>query len=145
MLALSLIDYNKKNPSPWLSMVECWVKKDESRTKPMPKTERFTLPFDCLLCASASSQTTNAGLAVCVVEFYECVKFTKEYEETVCCPVYDGWVYRMRNLRWLSRKFPVKGMMGFYEIDLPADVTLFVPTLEQMARKREEILMLPLL
>lgn len=144
MLALSLIDYNKKNPSPWLSMVEAWVKKDESRTKPMPKTERFTLPFDCLLCASASSLTPNAGLAVCVVEFYECVKFTKEYEATVCCEVYDGWVYRMRNLRWLSRKFPVLGQMGFYEVELPSDVMLFVPTHDQLFEKVDELLKLPL-
>lgn len=117
------------------------MKTDESRTRKLPtKSPDYDLPFDCLLCGSASSLTENAGMATCVVEIYQCLPFTEEFEDTVCCEVYPGFVYRTRNLRWLSRKFPVKGQLGFFTIDLPSDVTLFTPTVEQLHQKRQVLL-----
>jgi|GEM_PF-3769553 len=139
MRALTLIDDSTDNPQPWAWAMEAQLKTDESRTWAVPSTQR-PLGWDLLICGSSKSRTHNKGLAVCVVEVYDCVPFTEEYEQTVGCYAYNGWVWRTRNLRWLSRKFAVKGSYGIFQQELPAGVTLYVPTPEQLAIEQQKLI-----
>lgn len=131
MRALTLIDDNAKNPMPWLSLMEGGIKTDETRTWPIPR-ENNPVPFDLLLCGSASSRTKNKSMAACVVEVYGCSSFAHQHVKDACCDLYPGFAWHTRKLRWLSRKFYVKGTMGIFQVDIPNDVTLYTPTYDQI-------------
>ncbi len=121
MKALTLQDDAPKNPTPWLTLVEYDLKKIETRRNWMNRSHRG----DTLLTASATSRTPNAGKAVCVVDIYDIVPMTTEHELDACIEVFEfAWALKTRNLRWLSRKFPVKGTLGIFDVEMPADVTL---------------------
>ncbi|WP_338871761.1 hypothetical protein WBJ53_26230 [Spirosoma sp. SC4-14] len=127
MKAITLQDNCPKNPTPWLSLVEYKVKTIETRKNWIYRSYRG----DTLFTASACSRTPNAGLAVCVANVVDIVPMTKAHEEEACIQVFDnGWALILDDLRWLSRKFPVLGKLGVFEVDLPPDVTFFTPSAE---------------
>ena len=139
MKAITLIDDNPANPSPWASLMEAGVKTIETRTWPVPAKLQPQMPFDLLICASASSRTANKGLAVCVVEVYGCEKLTTAHERGACCDVYEGYGWLTRNLRWMSSKFAVKGKLGVYDVKLPENITIYTPSPEQFYQARIEL------
>ncbi len=134
MTALTLVDDNKDNPAPWASLVEVGVKKIETR--------KWYTRFrgDLLICASKSSKTANAGKAVCVVEVYECPVFSQEHVQEACCDLYPGFAWRLKNLRWLSEKFYVKGSLGLFQVDLPTHINVYTPTEEQLEEAKFNLL-----
>jgi len=129
MKAITLQDDAPKNPVPWLSLVEYGVKTIETRRNWMNRSHRG----DTLFTASATSRTPNAGLAVCVANVIDIVPMTEAHEEQACIKLFDGaWVLILTDLRWLSRKFAVKGALGIFEVDMPADVIICQPDPEQL-------------
>lgn len=124
MKAMTLQDDASKNPVPWLTMVEYKIKTIETRMNWMRRQHRG----NTLLTASATSRTPNAGLAVCVVNVIDIVPMTEVHVEAACIGVADNrWALILDDLRWLSRKFPVKGALGVFDVQLPADVTFYKP------------------
>lgn len=130
MKAMALQDDAPKNPVPWLSLVEYSIKTIETRRNWMNRSHRG----DTLFTASATSRTPNAGLAVCVANVVDIVRMTKAHEEAANIAVFDhAWALILEDLRWLSRKFPVKGSLGVFEVEVPDDVEFVTPTAEQLA------------
>ena len=127
--ALTLSDNSPKNPTPWLSLVEYLFKTIETRT-------RLThYRGDLLLCGAADSRTANKGLAVCVVTILDCQPMQVSHQERAFIEVAPGrYAWITGNLRWLSRKFPVKGGQGFFYVDVPDDVQLIEPDPEAIAQ-----------
>lgn len=124
MKAITLQDDASKNPVPWCTLVEYQVKTIETRRNWINRRHRG----DTLFTASASSRTPNAGLAVCVVNIYDIVPMTEVHEEDACIAVFDhAWALMLKDLRWLSRKFAVKGALGVFDVDVPADVSIYTP------------------
>lgn len=124
MKAMTLQDDAPKNPTPWLTLVEYNIKTIETRRNWMRRQHRG----DTLLTASATSRSPNAGLAVCVVNVVDIVPMTVAHEQAACISVFDnGWALILEDLRWLSRKFPVKGALGVFDVEVPGDVTIYKP------------------
>ena len=133
MKAITLQDDSPGNQTPWLSFVEYGIKTIETRRNWKLKNHRG----DTLFTASASSNTPNAGLAVCMATIVDIVPMTKAHEEAACINVFEnGSALILENLRWLSRKFPVKGALGIFDVELPADVTFYTPPVELLQPKQ---------
>jgi hypothetical protein len=125
MRALTLHDDTRKNPVPWLSLVEYKYKTIETRSNWNFKSFRG----DLLLTGSADSRTLNKGLACCVVKVVDIVPMKAEHEKRACIEVYpNAWALITEDLRWLTRKFPVKGFQGVFNIDVPKGVELYEPS-----------------
>ena len=75
-------------------------------------------------------------MAACVVEVYGYSSFAHEHVKDACCPLYPGFAWHTRNLRWLTRKFYVKGTMGIFQVEIPEGVTIYTPHKEQMEHFR---------
>lgn len=122
MKALTLSDNSPKNPVPWLSLVEYKFKPIETRTWPTKYRG------DVLLCGAADSRTPNKGLATCIVKIVDCIPMVKSHETDACIKVYDGaWAWITEDLRWLTKKFPVKGALGLFDVVVPADIEFYTP------------------
>ncbi|RYC70752.1 hypothetical protein [Spirosoma sordidisoli] len=129
MKAITLQDDAPSNPVCWLSLVEWGIKTIETRSNWMNRSHWG----DTILTGSATSRTPNAGLAVCVVNIIDIVPMTREHEEKACIEVYENArALITTDLRWLSRKFPVKGSLGVFNLDMPADVQIITPTPEDL-------------
>lgn len=129
MNAITLQDNSKDNPTPWLTLVEYLIKPIESRRNWIRRKHRG----DTLFTGSASSRTPNAGLAVCVANVVDIIPMTEVHEQGACIKVYDNaWALMLEDLRWLTRKFPVKGALGVFDIQVPSDVEFYTPTWEQL-------------
>ncbi len=119
MKALTLRD---DEDAAWATLIERGKKTIETRTWPTKYRG------DLLITASKSSKHSpglNAGMAICVVEVYDCVPMERVHEEAACCPVYMGaWAWKLRNLRWLSEKFPVKGKLQIFEVEVPDGISI---------------------
>lgn len=94
--------------NPWAYDIIACAKEDEYRSK------RTHYRGDVLICASARPQYKScySGHALGIAELYDCV-FDKGEQ---------AFAWKMRNPRVLKRPFPVKGKLGFYEVDLPDDL-----------------------
>lgn len=119
--AISLKDYGE-NHNNYATLVEQGRKQIETRT--------WSTKYrgDILICCSKSSKSENAGLAVCVVELVHIEEMLPEHEEAACIEPYENaksWM--LTNHRKLSRKFPVKGALSLYDVEVPEDV-VFIPT-----------------
>ncbi|MBO0947321.1 ASCH domain-containing protein [Fibrella forsythiae] len=129
MKAITLQDDAPKNPVPWLTLVEYKIKTIETRRNWNRPKHRG----DTLFTASATSRTPNAGLAVCVANVVDIVPMTGYHEADACIELFDNaWALILEDLRWLTRKFPVKGALGIWEADVPADVEFYVPDPSQL-------------
>lgn len=129
MNAITLQDDAKKNPTPWLSMVEYEIKGIETRRNWIRKNHQG----DTLLTGSATSRTPNAGKAVCVVKVVDIVPMTHAHEFKACIRLFDGAsALILDDVRWLSRKFDVKGALSVFDIAIPADVEIYAPTTTQL-------------
>ncbi|HEY0108450.1 MAG TPA: ASCH domain-containing protein [Fibrella sp.] len=138
MKAISLVDNNATNPKPWATLVEAGVKTIETRTWPVPKD--YELPFDLLICATASSKTVNEGLAVCVVSVVSCHPMKVSDQSAAQCEIYDGaWAWQTTNLRWLSQKFPVRGYQRVFDVDIPEGVSFRKPTDRELKQLRYDL------
>ncbi len=76
---------------------------------------------DILIVSSKQPRIEPAGCAVAVVELAECRPMTLSDEAAAQCPIYDdavAWV--LRNLRAIE-PFPVRGQLGLFEIEVPAE------------------------
>ncbi|ARK08834.1 hypothetical protein A6C57_00110 [Fibrella sp. ES10-3-2-2] len=124
MNAITLQDNAPKNPTPWLSLVEYRIKTIETRRNWIRRNHRG----DTLFTGSATSRTPNAGLAVCVANIVDIVPMAEVHETDACITVFDNaWALMLADLRWLTRKFPVKGSLGIFKVKVPADVDFYVP------------------
>nr|WP_293837507.1 ASCH domain-containing protein [uncultured Arsenicibacter sp.] len=122
MKAITLSDNSPKNPTPWLSLVEFGFKTIETRVW------KTSYRGDLLLCGAADSRTPNKGLATCIVKVVDCVPMEKIHEIDACIEAYPkAWAWITEDLRWLSEKFPVKGSLGFFNVDIPAKVEIYKP------------------
>lgn len=142
MDALTLIDDNPKNSTPWASMIECGLKTIETRSWPVPNSGTLTrLPnLQLLICASKSSRTQNAGLAVCVVDIMMCVPYTDEHRERAGCRAVGGYSWLISKLYWLDEKWAVSGRMGLFKVERPLGVNFYQPTQLQLDSKKTELL-----
>ncbi len=132
MKAITLQDDSAHNPHPWLTLVEYKLKTIESRKNWIMRNHRG----QTLFTGSKSSRTPNAGLAACVANVVDIMPMTEAHEDEACIKVYVGaWALILEDLRWLTRKFPVKGALGVFDVDVPSDVSFYAPTPEQLHPK----------
>ena len=128
MKALTLKDYG--GDENFATLVEQGFKKIETRKC------KTNYRGDILICCSKSSiadydidtrktiKSPNAGLALCVVKLLDIVPMTEDHVDCACCDLYDGaYAWILEDLRLLSRKFPVKGALRLFDVDIPNDVT----------------------
>lgn len=95
--------------------------------------KEFRYRGDLVICCGKNSPTRNAGLAVCIVDYYDCVSMKKEHELMACIEALPGRKAMLtRNLRHFSRKFTftkqyVSGAyQGIFQITLPEDVKIIL-------------------
>ena len=75
-----------------------------------------------LIVSSKSPAIEPAGYAIATAEIVDCRPMTKEDEAAACCKVYPkahSWV--LAHIRPI-KPFPVKGSLGFYDVELSQDV-----------------------
>jgi hypothetical protein len=111
--------------TPWATWMEQGLKTIETRWY------SFKHRGDLVICCANSSDTPNAGLAVCVVDLYEALPMQKEHEREAKIEAQLGRVAHLtRDLRHFSRKFkfaPQKVAGSFqstFDIEIPADVEI---------------------
>lgn len=63
---------------------------------------------DLLICATQSPRTKLSGKAVCIVNLHQ-----------ITGDEFDGYEWHLKDVRPVEH-FPVKGKLGFYEVELPA-------------------------
>ena len=116
MKAISLKDYGTPETN-FATLVEEGIKTIETRSW------KHNYRGDLLICCSKSSKSPNAGLALCVVRLLDICRMKKEDEKGACCKLYPrAYSWYLSALRPLSRKFPVKGRLGLYDVEIPDDV-----------------------
>lgn len=97
---------------PWANLIAEGKKTIETRTWPTKYRG------DILIVSSKSPPIEPAGCAVAVVTIVDCRPMTKEDEEAACCALYPGaWAWVIENIRKVEKPFPVRGMLGIYEVD----------------------------
>ena len=118
MKALSLKDFGTAETN-YATLIEQGIKTIETRKW----GTQYRGPL--LICCSKSSKSPNAGLAVCVVDLMYIEMMKPEHEKKACCGIYDkARSWHLSNLRPLSNKFPVKGKLSLFDVDIPADVDI---------------------
>jgi hypothetical protein len=70
--------------------------------------------------------TNLLGVALCIVEVVDCVPFAEEHCDEAMMDMPDAPYYAwiLDNLRQIRDPFPVKGKVGFMNIDLPPGTVL---------------------
>lgn len=97
---------------PWANMIASGVKTIETRTWPTKYRGRV------LIVSSKKPNIHPAGCAVAVATIIDCVKMTPDHEEFACCDVYPGaWAWMLEDIKKIDDPFPVKGKLGFYDVD----------------------------
>jgi len=74
---------------------------------------------DVLIVASKKPKIDNLpiGVAVCVARISNCRPMLKTDERAACCKLYPGaFAWELVDVRPVD-PLPVKGMLGFYEVD----------------------------
>ena len=98
---------------PWASMIASGVKTIETRTW-------YTEYRGPLLICSSKQPTGQGptGKALCVVDLVDCRRMRSGDQAAAGCVVYEGaysWV--LANVR-LVEPFPVKGMLGLFDVEV---------------------------
>lgn len=96
---------------PWASLIAQGVKTIETRTWNTKVRERV------VLCASKSPRGPLSGMAFATAIIADCRPMRDEDERAACCAPYPrarSWVLKEVQL---IEPFPVKGMLGFFEVD----------------------------
>lgn len=119
---------------PWASLIASGKKTIETRVWPT------SYRGDLLICASKTidkpamkyfqedlfsdsiKMEYPTGVAICVVELYDCGVMTKADEEKAMCDVYGEGRWKaksffLRNIRAIE-PFPVTGELGIFEVDI---------------------------
>jgi hypothetical protein len=98
---------------PWANMIASGQKTIETRTWPTDYRG------DLLICSSKRPAIAPAGYALAIAELYDCHSMTKADEAAACCELYDGaWAWMLRKIKPISVRFPVRGQLGLFEVDL---------------------------
>jgi len=106
MKALSVKD-------PWVQMMLDRLKTIETRTW------KTYYRGDLLICCSKKPSTKNSGLAVAIVNLYDCKPMVPEDEERACCGIYPGaYSWFFDDLREI-KPFPVKGQLNIFDAPIP--------------------------
>lgn len=67
------------------------------------------------------------GVALCVVELADCVPFTDKHMDDAMVSVFPeepSYAWILKNRRQIKEPFPVKGKVGFMNVELPPDAVL---------------------
>ena len=98
---------------PWASLIASGEKTIETRT--WPTSHRGPL----LIVSSKSPPIEPAGVALAIVDVVDCRPMVQKDEAGACCEIYDGaWAWVLANVRPVDH-FPVRGMQGLYDVQLP--------------------------
>lgn len=100
---------------PWASLI--------AQGKKTIETRRWPTSFrgDLLICSTRKPPriALPCGMALCIVEVFDCVPMQRSHESQACCEWYAGaWAWLLRNIRPIQ-PFAVRGSQGFYEVELP--------------------------
>jgi len=109
---------------PWATLVTQGRKTIETRTW------WTAYRGDLLICASKSREYLVAGtdhyplgVALAVVELYDCRQMRKSDERAAECRYYPGaHAWCLRNLRRLPKPFSVRGHLGLFNVEIPRDM-----------------------
>lgn len=103
---------------PWASMIASGRKTTETRTW-------YTdYRGDVLICASKRPMVDDllTGQALCIATIVDCRPMTVGDEKTACCEWYpSAFAWVLENIRPIE-PFPVKGKLGFYEVEYPKGI-----------------------
>jgi hypothetical protein len=94
---------------------------------------------DLLICSSKAFDAWNSrltieygisdapyGMALCVVDLYDCKPMTEEDIEKACCSVYPkAHSFFLRNIRPI-RPFPVKGQLNIFNLDVKPEEIVYL-------------------
>lgn len=123
--ALILNDYPERHYASWLA--------DQLKTIETRNRE-FKYRGDLVICCGQKSVTRNAGLALCIVNFYDAVKMTQEHEEAAKVKKYPNAVAMLlKDWRYFNRKFSFSkqwvggAFQGIFQITLPEDIKILNP------------------
>ena len=131
---LILNDYPQKHYATWMA---------EMRKTIETRTREFKYRGDLIICCGEKSVTKNAGLALCVVNYYDCLPMTEKHEKAAMIQIFPkAKAMLLKDWRYFNRKFSfskrwVSGaFQGIFQITLPEDVYI-LPTKEQNERMAE--------
>lgn len=118
---------------PYASMVKVRKKTTETRMK------MFKYRGDLVICCGATNSTgSNAGKALCIVDFYDGRPMTKEDEIAACIECVEKRIaYPLRNWRYFSYDFAFKdyyisgAYQGIFQIRIPDFVTILTPSKDE--------------
>jgi hypothetical protein len=100
---------------PWANLIAAGDKSIETRR--WATDHRGPL----LIVSSKVPRIEPAGYAIAIANLVDCRPMTERDEPDACCPAYPGafaWV--LEDIRKIE-PFPVKGRLGIFEAELPAD------------------------
>lgn len=101
---------------PWANMIARGIKTIETR--------KWATEYrgDLLIVSSKNPPIPPAGCAVAIAEVYDLRPMTRGDEPAARCEIYpraQSWL--LRNIRRLTRPFPVKGSLGIYDVEVNAE------------------------
>ncbi|MBN1807208.1 MAG: ASCH domain-containing protein [Sedimentisphaerales bacterium] len=76
---------------------------------------------DILICSSRKPVIKGmpCGMALCLVELYDCRPMKYADDQAACCPWRHGlFSWFLKNIRRISPPFSVRGRQGIYEVEL---------------------------
>lgn len=104
---------------PYAGLIASGKKTIETRTWWPPLT-MYPGKQEFIITAAKKPKTENSGLAICTARIEIVTQMTKDHEVVACCDIYPGafswFLFDVKRIK----PFPVKGMLGFFEIDLEA-------------------------
>ncbi len=111
---------------PWAHLISSGFKLYEVRSR------RTHYRGPLLICASSKLSTHPSaklyriglrGVAVCTVELVDCIPGRPDLDELACVPTEGMWCWVLRDPQPIE-PFPVKGRLGFFEVELPGGVSV---------------------
>lgn len=140
--------------NPWADAMRLALKRNETRSWPTSHrgdlvicSAKRSLDQDGLAVAREQNISLNGmkfGVALCVVELYDCVKAEAflsgmleltEQEQALGNYAYGRWIWRTRNCRPLETPVPVVGRQGFWTLP-PETVALIDANLSNEKAER---------
>ncbi len=123
---------------PWATLIASGQKTIETRMWPTnyrgellicssKKPDKYMDAICSDLFSDYSEEDFPLGVALCVVELYDCQTMTKEHEAAAMCEVYGEGRWKaksffLRNIRRI-KPLPVKGQLGIFDVDIkPGDM-----------------------
>lgn len=103
---------------PWANMIASGEKTIETRTW------RTDYRGELLIVSSKSPKIEPAGYALAVCRLWDCRKMTLEDQRAACCEIYPGaYAWILSDIRQI-KPFPVKGMLGIYEVKITDEIRI---------------------